>query len=246
MRHAASLAPLLLLALLAPAAHAQPAARTLSDFEEPVLGEDLLLDFRVTAEEAGKPGIVVFLNPPSRAFGLTVYRADGTEAYVKNGSRGVQPFPALEEGDHRVYVRGNGAFQITHANLDRLGGGERVTQANGTLRGADAWVLAATRDWVLHLEGDVQAELRDLGGPTRNMTVPMAHNVSRGMVYVLTLRGPDETPYRLWLEPVGPEPDPSLVNQGPTRTPTQDAPGAPLAALVLGAVAAALVLRRRH
>ena len=241
----AALLTLPLLALLvAPMAFAQP-GKTLSDFEEPVLGDNLVVDFTVTAEEADKPGIAVFLNPPSRGFGLVVYRADGSTAYERNGTRGVQPFPALPEGAYKAFVRGNGAFQITPRHLDRLGSGAQVTEANGTLRGTDAYVLAPTRGWVLHVEGDVQAELRDLGGPTRTLSTPVAANVSTGAAYVLSLRGEEGSAYRVWLEPTGPEPStltPPTAGRG--QAGGEKTPGAgPL--LVALAACAALALRRR-
>jgi hypothetical protein len=246
VRAAARASPLLLLCLLlVPHGAAQSSVRTLADLEEPILGEDLVVDFTVTPEEAGTPGIAIFLNPPGKPFGLVVYRQDGTEAYVKNGTRGAQPFPALDAGPHKLYLRGAGAVQITRTHLDRLGGGPEVTEVNGTLRGTDAYLLAPTRGWTLHVEGDVRVELRDLGGATRQLATPVSENVSRGGVYVLSVRGDEGTPYRAWLEPIGPEPAATNQTGGSEdehahQTPL---PGAPLLALAL--VGAALALRRR-
>ena len=247
VRAVASLPPLLVLLLLAPHAAAQSGARTLSSLEEPVVGTDLVFDVTVGPEEAGTPANVVFLNAPGKPFGLVVYRRDGTEAYSQSGARGVQPFPALEEGTYKVYVRGTGAFQLTPNHLGQLRGRPDVMEVNATLSGADAYVFAPTRDHVLHVEGSVRAELRDLAGATRDLAMPAAHNVSRGSAYVLTLRGDEGSAYRVWLEPVGPEPDPAAtVAQPSPTTPPNDTPlgGVPL--LLAGAACAALALRRRR
>lgn len=244
-----ALLPALLLPLAAHPGLAQSSVRTLSDLEEPLVGEDLVVDFVVTSGEAGQPGIVVFLNPPGKPFGLVVYRQDGTEAYVKNGTRGIQPFPALDAGPHKLHLRGGGAVQITRGYLDRLGANPQVREANGTIRGTDAYVLAPTRGWVLHVEGDVRAELRDLGGTTRTLPAPVAEGVTRGGAYVLSLRAPDGTPYRVWLEPTGPEPA-TLETGGGDGADHEaghaDAPGPGPLLLALALAGAALVLRRRR
>lgn len=220
-------------------------ARTLLDFEEPVVAQSEVLDFTVTPEEAGQPAVVVFLGDPARAFGLSLYRPDGTIAYERNASRGIQALPALQEGVHKFFVRGEGAFQVTNRSLDRLGGRPAVTDANETLQGgADAWVLVPTRAWNLRVEGNVTAELRDLGGATRQLAPAASTSVSQGAAYVLTLRGANGTAYRAWLEPVGADPGPTgggRVDGPPSETP---APG--LLVLALAFVGAAHALRRRR
>lgn len=217
---------------------------TLAGFEEPQVGADLVLDFTVTPEEAGEPRFAVFLNPPTRSFGFTVYRADGAVAYERTGTRGVQPFPALEEGRYKAFVRGEGAIQLTDKHLDRMSAGApRVTDVNGTLRGADAYVFVPTRDWRLRVEGDVRVEWRDLAGATRQPAVPVDLPVARGAPHVLTLRGDESTPYRVWLEPVGEEP----AEAGPGRVePTrEETPGMGALVLLPACCAAALLVRRR-
>lgn len=195
---------LLLLATMAllPAAPGA-AALTLRDLEEPTSVVDDVLDVQVTREEAGQPGIVVFLNPPGDSFGLTLVRPNGTSAFERTGSRGMQPLVALEEGPHKVQVRGNGIFQITNRSLDTLGGRPVVLDANETLRGTDAWVVVPSRPWNLRVEGNVTAELRELGGPTREHATPASVSVNQGAAYVLSLRGAEGTPYRVWLESTG-------------------------------------------
>ena len=252
MRTAPALPALLLVlaaALVAPSAGAQ-GARTLSDLEEPVTGENLVMEVRVTPEEAGKDGIVVYLNAPGRPFGLVVYRADGTTAFDKNGTRGVQPFPALTAGAYKFFIRGQGAFQLTTTYLDRLGGNPVVTEVNGTLRGADAYVFAPTRGWILRIEGapGVQAELRDLGGATRTLPLPFEGNFTRGSAYVLTFRGAPGASYRVSMERVGPDPvetDGNETRPTPGEGGSARTPGPAPAFVAAGVALAALAWRRR-
>lgn len=236
--------PLLALVLLLPPVQAQ-GDLTLADLQEPQVGNDLVVEVRVTAEEAGNATAVVFLNPPTRSFTLVVYDEGGREVYSQRGGRGIQTLPALEEGRHKFFVRGDGAFQVAMRHLDRAGGGERVTEAEGTLEGTLAFALLATRAWALHVEGAVQAELRDLSGATRNLTLPANASIPERTAHVLTLRGAPGAPYRVWLVPVGPEPAPTTTPATPTGATASETPG-PGFSLLLGATLAGVVLMRRR
>lgn len=245
-RHVLLFAALILL-VAAPLA----SGKTLSDFEEPHGGENAVIEFDVTREEAGRPRLVVFLNPPSEGFGLIVYRADGSEAYVRNGTRGIQPFPALTEGSYKFFLRGNGLFLLTDRHLDRSPGGNlTITDVNETLRGrADTYVLVPTRNWTLHLEGEgMDGLLFDLRGGGANLNGTTSKAVIQGVPYVLALRGAEGETYRLRLEPREGGVDNGDADPTPTPAATNDAPG-PGLLLVAGAlgVAAASMrgLRRR-
>lgn len=243
-----ALPPLVVLALLLSAPLA--AGKTLLDFEEPHGGDNAVIDFGVTRAESGRPRFVVFLNPPSEGFGLIVYRADGSEAYVRNGTRGVQAFPPLEEGTYKFYVRGNGVFLLTDRHLDRpAGGNATVNDVNATLDGkADTYVMVPTRNWTLHLKGEgFQGQLINLRGGGADLRDGGNAPVSHLAPYVLILRGDAGAPYRLWLEPR--EGGNATVDPTPTPTPSptaKEATPGPGALFVAGAVAlVALALRRR-
>lgn len=225
------------------------AAATLRDLEEPTTLTDDVLDVTVTPEEAGQAAIVLFLNPPGDPFGLTLYRPNGTTAFDRTGSRGVQPLAPLDAGLHKLHVRGQGIFQVTNRSLDTLGGRPVVLDANETLRGTDAWVVVPSRSWALHVEGNVTAELRELGGATREHAAPISIALTKDVAYVLSLRGADGMPYRVRLEAIGtvePIPINPATNGGGEAPPRADddvpGPGVPL---LLGILAlAGLSLRR--
>ena len=222
-----ALLPLLLL-LVVPLAAAQ---ETLASLEEPRRGTDEVFPVTVTAEEAGRPHLIVFRNSPSSVFGVTVYDAQGKTVYAQNGTRGVQTLPNLTAGEYRFFLSRTGEFQVTDKAWEVYLQGDQQT----TLRGTDAYVLAPQRPYNVSIEGNVTVEWWDLLGPSPETVGEGATREAKARgAYVLTVRGAEGTPYAIRLAP---------GVEAPGPTPTAEAP---LPALVaLGAAAVAVALKRR-
>lgn len=201
---------------------------TLSSLEEPRKGADQVWDVTITAEEAARTNLVVFRNAPSAVFGLIVYDANGTEVYVKNGTRGLQTLPKLAAGDYRFFVRGSGEFQVTEKGLERLLTGNVST----TLAGTDAYVLAPSRHYRIDFAGDVDVEFWNMVEAKEQLEAPFSRNATQGGAYVFTVRGAEGTPYSLTLTPIAAPPE------------EKETPGVGIVGFAL-ALAFALVLRRR-
>lgn len=217
--------PLLALVLLAPIASAQ---ETLDSLEEPHGGTDKVWDIVVEPDEAGEARAIVFRNPLGRVFTLVIYDANGTEVFIKNGTRGIQTLPPLSPGPHRFFVRGEGEFQVTDKAFELI---LKVDAVNTTLEGTDAYVLAPSRPYDVSVTGDVRLEWWPLTESKQEVALPFARSVDKGNAYVMTIRGAEGAAYSITLTP------------GQAPAPTNEAPGLGAAALV--ALLALVALTRR-
>lgn len=187
---------LVILFLLLPTA---VAVESLADFEEPHQGTDKVWDLVVTQDEANARRALVYRNTVGHPFGFIIYDASGAEIFIKNGSRGVQTFPALEAGEYKLFVRGSGEFQVTEKAFERT-----LTENNisTTLRGTDAYVLSAGRYWQVDFTGDVRIEWWSLTGVPEIVVPPTNRTAEVGQAYVMTVRGDPGAPYTITLNPV--------------------------------------------
>lgn len=229
---------LLLALLLLPLAAPLAAATTLSDFEEPQRGEDLVVPFTVTSEEANKPRAIIGRVQPGATFTVSVYAPNGSAVYDRRFTSGIQTFPGLPEGDYRLAIRaGLGEVQVTEKFLDRANATSAgLTDVSRTLDGTDAWVLSPSRNWRVEVEGEgLKVEVWNLRVPGLPvLDAPANFTAELGHVYVMTLRGEEATPYRIRLVPIEAPP-----------APTNDTPAPAVPAALAALVGLALVLRRR-
>jgi MYXO-CTERM domain-containing protein len=217
---------LLALVLLAPVASAQ---ETLDSLEEPHAGTDRTWEIVVEPDEAGEARALVFRNPVGKTFTLVIYDANGTEIFIRNGTRGIQTLPGLSAGPHRFFVRGEGEFQVTNKAFERI---LKVDAVNATLEGTDAYILAPSKPYDVRVEGDVRLEWWPLAGEADEPPLPLTRAAATGNGYVFTLRGDEGAAYSISLTP----------GEAPA-TATNEAPGP--GALALAALVAIVALTRR-
>lgn len=207
---------------------------TLASLEEPHAGVDKSWDILVAPEETSTARAVIFRNSIGADFNLSVYDAQGEIVYGQTGGRGVQNLPPLAATKHTFFIRGRGEFQVTEKFVARRDPDPRV---EATLEGTDAYLYIVPNWTMLQLEGNVRGAWWELTGDETDIAPGENRTLEPGAGYVLTVRGDEGASYVILA---------SRTEAPPlTPTPSAEAPGLPLAALIAGLALAALASRRR-